>query len=144
MTTGQAIVAEARRWIDTPFEFQQSCRGAGADCKGFIVGVARECGLPAAQSTWARIADYQRVDPRLLRQGLEETMDLVAAPPEPGDLLLIRLLDKQCRLKPQHMAIYCGNNRMIHTMWSGPSRVRETPMCELHWKAVDSIWRWRV
>lgn len=138
MTVGEAVVVEARGWIDTPFEPQQSCRGAGCDCKGLIVGVARECGLPAADSTYAAMADYRRVDSDLLRRGLEETMDLVAVA-EPGDILLILLAGK-----PQHMAIYCGENRMIHTMWSGPSRVRETPMGRSLWGQVDSIWRWRA
>lgn len=135
---GQEIVAEARRWINTPFEPQQSCRGAGADCKGLVVGVARECGLPAASSPYAAIADYRRVDSELLLRGLNDTMDKVIQP-QPGDILLILLAGK-----PQHMAIYCGDNRMIHTLWSGPSKVRETPMGKSMWAQVDSIWRWRA
>ncbi len=140
MTTGEAIVAEARTWLDTPFEGQQACKGAGCDCKGLIVGVARELGLPEASSRWARINDYQRADADLLRAGLADMMDEVDTPMA-GDVLLIRI---GVPPKPQHMAIYCGDNRMIHTLWSGPSRVRETPMCDLHWKAIDSIWRWRT
>lgn len=137
---GAAIVAEARAWIDTPFQGQQACKGAGCDCKGLIVGVARELGLPEAQSRWAQIADYRQADSALLIEGLAATMDPVAdrTPIRPGDLLLILLQGK-----PQHLAIYSGQNKMIHTLWSGPARVRETPMCGLHWDAVHSIWRWR-
>lgn len=134
------IVREARSWIDTPFQGQQSCKGVGCDCKGLVVGVARALDMPEAQSRWARIVDYQSADGRLLIEGLAEMMDPVPdrASVQPGDLLLVLL-----RGKPQHLAIYTGENRMIHTLYSGPSRVRETPMGRLHWNAVHSIWRWR-
>lgn len=74
---------------------------------------------------------------------------------EAGDLLLILLTDQDGKRKPMHMAIYAGRQasprrpglareEMIHTMWSGVSRVRATPMGTAHWEAVDSIWRWRA
>ncbi len=37
----EQIVAEARRWIGTPYVHQNSIRGAGADCLGLIRGVWR-------------------------------------------------------------------------------------------------------
>lgn len=36
-----AVVAEARRWIGTPYVHQASCLGAGADCLGLLRGVWR-------------------------------------------------------------------------------------------------------
>lgn len=35
------LVAEARRWLGTPFVHQGSCRGAGCDCLGLIRGLWR-------------------------------------------------------------------------------------------------------
>ncbi len=39
--TRRAIVAEARRWIGTPYCHQASALGAGADCLGLLRGVWR-------------------------------------------------------------------------------------------------------
>lgn len=138
MTLGERVVAEARTWRGTPFHPQASCKHAGADCAGLITGVARELNLPAANSIYAGMADYQRVDPELLQRGLAETMDLVDEA-QPGDLLLLVVAHK-----PQHLAVYCGNNRMIHTYYAGPSMVIEVPMGRSWWRAVHSIWRWRA
>lgn len=38
----KAIVAEARRWIGTPYHHQARLHGVGVDCAGLIIGVARE------------------------------------------------------------------------------------------------------
>lgn len=37
--TRAAIVAEARRWLGTPYRHQASVIGAGADCLGLVRGV---------------------------------------------------------------------------------------------------------
>ena len=37
-----AIVAEAHRWIGTPYRHQASLRGVGCDCLGLLRGVWRE------------------------------------------------------------------------------------------------------
>lgn len=36
-----AVVAEARRWIGTPYAHQASCLGAGTDCLGLLRGIWR-------------------------------------------------------------------------------------------------------
>ena len=41
MTASDAAVAEARRWIKTPYVHQASRMGAGTDCLGLIRGVWR-------------------------------------------------------------------------------------------------------
>ncbi|TCP61931.1 NlpC/P60 family putative phage cell wall peptidase [Rhodovulum bhavnagarense] len=40
-TLGDTVVAEARRWIGTPYVHQASALGAGADCLGLLRGVWR-------------------------------------------------------------------------------------------------------
>ncbi len=52
------IVAEARRWIGTPYRHQASCIGAGADCLGLVRGVwrallgAEPLALPGYTDDW--------------------------------------------------------------------------------------------
>lgn len=132
-----AIVAEARSWLGTPFHWQGSVKGIGCDCKGLIVGVARALGLPGADGLYAGIADYQKVDGQLLRKGLGEAMT-ISANPLPGDVLLLCVAGKA-----QHLAILTENNRMIHTYGKGPSKVVEVPMGRVWWAALDSVWKWK-
>ena len=39
--TRDAIVAEARAWIGTPYRHQASLKGVGCDCLGLVRGVWR-------------------------------------------------------------------------------------------------------
>jgi hypothetical protein len=40
MFTRDAVIAEARSWLGTPWHHQASLKGVGCDCIGFIRGVA--------------------------------------------------------------------------------------------------------
>jgi NlpC/P60 family putative phage cell wall peptidase len=59
----EAILAEAVRWIGTPYCHQASRRGVGADCLGLIVGIwnalaTTPLDLPRHdQRSWAQHAD---------------------------------------------------------------------------------------
>lgn len=132
-----AIVAEARRWIGTPFRWQQAAKGQGCDCKGLVAGIARAVGRPEGASVYALMtAQYRRaVDPALLQRGLDELFDRVDAM-EPGDVLLMRVAGKA-----QHLGIYVGGGRMIHTYAKGPRQVMEVPL-NPEWPIV-AIYRWR-
>ena len=130
------IVAEAREWLGTPFIWQASLKGVGCDCKGLVVGVARELGRPEAASLHARMADYStNVPAHTLRAGLAANLDRVSEP-EPGDVLLMRIAGK-----PQHLGIFAGDS-VIHTYGKGPKRViaHSTPVA-LRAFPLDSIWR---
>lgn len=135
--TGAQVLAVARGWDGTPFRWAQSAKGVGCDCKGFIRGVARELGRPEADSIPGASENYRKVDPRALKRGMAALFDKVTEA-RPGDLLLMNLAGK-----PMHLAIYLGDNRMIHTYAKGPGRVIEVPMGRVWWNALDSIWRWR-
>ena len=39
--TCEAIIAEARSWLGTPWHHQASLKGVGCDCIGFVRGVAK-------------------------------------------------------------------------------------------------------
>ncbi len=59
MISRSDIVAEARRWIDTPYRHQGSTIGAGADCLGLVRGVWRRLlgqepePIPAYTEDWS-------------------------------------------------------------------------------------------
>lgn len=134
------IAAVAEEWIDVPFRWQGAVR-TGCDCKGFVAGVARECGRPEASSVEALAADYGgKVDVARLKAGLARMFDRVAlAQRRAGDVLLLKIAGKA-----QHLAIYAPKpgkpDRVIEAMPNGPGRVRPAT-----WRTerIDSVWRWR-
>ncbi|MEO0936998.1 MAG: NlpC/P60 family protein [Pseudomonadota bacterium] len=85
------VVAEARRWIGTPYVHQASVRGAGADCLGLVRGIWRalygaEPELPPAYTMdWSE----PQGDERLWRAALRhlEPRDAISV----GDVILFRM-----------------------------------------------------
>jgi NlpC/P60 family putative phage cell wall peptidase len=135
MLARDAIVAEAREWKETPFHWEASVKGVGCDCKGLVAGVARALGRPEGDALEAHARAYsRRVDERALKRGLQRLFDEVAVA-EPGDILLLPVAGKA-----QHMAIYTGEGRMIHTA-RGLHKVIEVPVGKS--RPIDSIWTWR-
>jgi cell wall-associated NlpC family hydrolase len=136
---GPAIALEAEQWLGTPFQWQASLKGVGADCKGLIAGVARACGRQEGESLEAMAGDYgAQVPAARLRAGLAALFDQVATA-QPGDVLLLK-----CGGKAQHLAIAAPiegqPSRTVQALHTGPRKViairqpRDT---------IDSIWRWR-
>lgn len=143
MITREDIVREARAWIGTPFHWQASVKGRGADCKGLVWGIARELGLPEAQSPFASIdASYRgTVDAKLLAQGLKETFRRVAEP-SLGDVLLLKIGGKA-----QHLAILVEDGpkpRMIHTYHTSGrvNHVIDVPFQACWRSELASAWTW--
>lgn len=140
MKNNERVVAEAREWIGTKFHPQASVKGHGCDCKGLVWGVARELGLPEADSFYANIANYdlkKAIDWRLLKKGMAEVFDRVDEPMA-GDVLLLEVHGK-----PGHLAI-CTGDRAIHAQIAPNDRVKETTMrALLKMCPLDSVWRWR-
>jgi len=138
---GAAIVTEAREWLGTPFVWGQSAKGRGCDCKGLVQGVARELGLPEADTFYATFSSYRPDKPvpvSLLKEGMAAVFDQVSEP-EPGDVLLLKY-----RGSAQHLGIYCGDT-VIHAQGAGfKTKVKETNFAALTKLCpVDSIWRWK-
>jgi len=135
---GEQVAALAEEWIDVPFKWQGTVR-KGCDCKGLIVGIARELNRPEAESLEALRGDYGGVVPvHDLKAGLARLFDK-ADERQPGDVLLLKMGGLA-----QHLAIYCPTearpNRVIEAMPHGPAKVRPA-VWPLHY--IDSIWRWR-
>lgn len=91
--TGPFIVAEARRWIGTPYRHQHALRGAGCDCLGLIRGVWEalygDLPLPITPYTpdWGEPQGHEAVleaaTRRLVRRPLQA--------PLLGDVILFRM-----------------------------------------------------
>lgn len=133
--TGADVVREAREWKGTPFKWQASLKGVGCDCKGLVWGVARELGLPEAESIHAKVADYATVDTRRLLRGMQETFRRVREL-SPGCVVLLNMGERV-----QHMGIVTPNE-LIHATSREPKMVVVTPITRF-WRArIASIWAW--
>jgi cell wall-associated NlpC family hydrolase len=141
MTFGERVAEEALSWAGTPFKWGQAQKGQGADCKGFISGVARELGRPEAENFYATFANYRSDRPvpsDLLLEGMEATFSRVDDI-RPGDVLLLSF-----RRKPGHLAIATSAGKAVHTQISSKAWVKETTLSALfHFYPLHSIWRWR-
>ena len=133
-----AIVAEARRWIGTPYRHQASCRGAGADCLGLVRGVWRALygsepePAPPYTPDWAEFADGG--EPLIAAA----TRHLLALPTEhavAGDLLVFRMRDHG---PAKHLGILASPRlapgRIVHA-WSRGA------VCETH---LTASWLRRI
>lgn len=93
MTLGLQVIAEARRWIGTPYLHQASVRGAGTDCLGLLRGVWRAVlgdepePMPAYTEDWAE-PTKDEVLLAAARRWLREKPD---GQPAFGDVLLFRM-----------------------------------------------------
>jgi NlpC/P60 family putative phage cell wall peptidase len=91
------IVAEARSWLDTPFQHQGRVKFVGVDCVGLVLGVAKALGIHLVDSQgYPRTPDGKSLqaacESQLIRTPLEQM--------QPGDVALFRF-----QVDPQHVAI---------------------------------------
>lgn len=132
MITRDAIVAEAREWIGTPWHHQAALKGKGCDCIGLIYGVARALGIPEAARFRAdpRFRGYGRTpEPSMLRAAIAEYLN-VADVERPGDILLMRF-----DAEPQHFGFLSTPDYMIHA-YAQARKVVEN--------RIDDKWRRRI
>ena len=92
---GERVVAEARRWIGTPYQHQASCIGAGADCLGLLRGVWRGLlggepeHVPPYSPDWAEPGGTEVLWQAACRHLCQKPIAEEAA----GDVLLFRMRD---------------------------------------------------
>jgi NlpC/P60 family putative phage cell wall peptidase len=129
----EQLVAEARRWIGTPYRHGASVRGLGCDCLGLVTGVASAVlgaqalpTVPVYPPDWAEASRRELLmeacDAHLLRPGGQARA---------GDLLLFRWRDGR---PASHLAFVSGEGTIIH------SHLRAV-VAEV---ALLTAWRWRV
>jgi NlpC/P60 family putative phage cell wall peptidase len=135
----QAVVAEARTWLGTPYAHQQMCKGAGVDCGMLVGGVAIGAGVITPEFWRARFATFQGYA-RMPANGMLERIcrSFMSVKPlaemEPGDVLVMRF-----EREPHHLAIVAdhpaGGFSIIHAL-AKPGEVVE--------HGLDFKWRARV
>lgn len=153
--TGAAVVAEARRWIGSPFVHAGMDRETGCDCAGLILGVGRACGLtekhlptygpqtsPEVLLETLGLTDLQLVYFGCGPSGIPEEWMLAEGwgAAEPGDVVVLLVAAPRGRPHPRHLAYWTGSG-LIHA--EGNHGVVETPL-DVRWRRrLHSVWRWR-
>lgn len=91
-----ALVTLARGWIGTPYLHQASCKGAGCDCLGLLLGLWREHlgGLPAEVPAYTQDWSESAGDERLWRAAAAHLVPRLIQDAAPGDVLLFRMRDR--------------------------------------------------
>lgn len=127
------VVAEAHRWIGTPYRHQASLKNVGCDCLGLLRGVWRALygvepeAMPAYAPDWAEAGGGERLADAARRHLAEIVLDEAM----PGDVLLFRW---RPHLPAKHAAILSAPGRMIHA-YDGAA------VCEVHYAP---FWQRRV
>lgn len=91
-TRRKTVLAEARRWIGTPYRHQASCRGAGSDCLGLLRGIWRALhgeepqAMPPYSADWAETGGRET----LLEAGRRWLLEIALEAAKPGDVLVFR------------------------------------------------------
>jgi cell wall-associated NlpC family hydrolase len=86
-----AVVAEARKWIGTPYHNCADVKGAGVDCGMLIVRVFVDTGLCAPFDPRPYPADWHlhRSEERYLGFVFDRCSDVTE--PQPGDVMVVRI-----------------------------------------------------
>jgi NlpC/P60 family putative phage cell wall peptidase len=107
------IVAEARRWIGTPYRHAASLFGIGCDCLGLVRGVWRVLygaepeHVPPYSPDWAEAGGREVLRETAARHMTASPLDAAG----PGDLLLFRWRDG---MPAKHCGIATQAGRMVH------------------------------
>ena len=108
-----AVVAEARRWIGTPYVDQQTVRGAGCDCLGLVRGVWRAVVGPEPTEVPPYTRDWGETGPvEVMMAGALEWMVQVPLPEAgAGAVVLFRMRSGAIA---KHCGILTGEGTMVH------------------------------
>lgn len=134
MTDRAAIVDEARSWIGTPFQHQQSLRGVGCDCIGFVRGVARGVGMndPFASGEAMKYFGYGRTpEPKAFRAACAAfLLPIGRGDVLPGDILTFRFGPD-----PMHFAIMADRELpyIVHA-YAQAKKVVENRLDHAYWE----------
>lgn len=128
----EAIVAEARRWIGTPYRHQASLIHVGCDCLGLVRGVWRALVGPEPERAppyspdWAEARGEETLALAARRHFTSVDADAFLA----GDVLLFRFREHAAA---KHLGIATGATHMVHA--HGGACVAEAPI---------GVWRKRI
>lgn len=108
----EAILAEARGWLGTPYHSGARVRGAGVDCAQLLVAVFVAAGaIPAIEPRYVPDWHLHRSEEKFLGW-LERFADRIdEADAKPGDVFVWQY--GRCF---SHAAIYMGDRQLIHAV----------------------------
>lgn len=108
-----AIIAEARRWIGTPYRHQASLFGIGCDCLGLVRGVWRAVIGPEPEAPGAYTPDWAEAGGAelLALAGGRHFIEIGPAAFAPGDVLLFRW---RGHTPAKHLGIAASVSSMVH------------------------------
>jgi NlpC/P60 family putative phage cell wall peptidase len=112
----EAIVAEARRWLGTPYRHQASLGGVGADCLGLIRGVWRSVVGEEPEKAPPYTPDWVEAlgEETLLSAARRHCREIAIGAAREGDILLFRMA---MGAPAKHAGIVSGEDRIIHSYW---------------------------
>ena len=102
-TDGVAIGDFAKNYIGLPYVWGGTSLTSGADCSGFVQQIFKHFNISLPRVTYDQIGEGQSVGIKGLR---------------PGDLVFF---DTSSKEGPDHVGIYLGDGKMIHTPRPGKS-----------------------
>ena len=106
------VVAEARRWLGTPYRHQASLCGAGCDCLGLLRGVWRAVVGPEPEALPPYRASLRDiVSASALEMTADRLLDRTIQSPGAGRVVLFRM---RTDLPAKHCGILTGEDRFIH------------------------------
>lgn len=130
-----AALAEARRWLGTPYRHQASVRGEGADCLGLVRGIWRAVIGPEPEAPPPYAPDWAETGgaETLLEAARRRLVEIEPAEAQPGDVLLFRMSPaaavKHCAVlsaapaaggPPEPKMIHAYWGRSVVESWMGP------------------------
>ncbi|TNJ46731.1 NlpC/P60 family protein [Phaeobacter sp. B1627] len=106
-------LAEARRWLGTPYRHQGAVQGAGCDCLGLIRGIwqALYAEEPERVPPYSRDWAERDSDERLWRAALRHLCEVEAGQERAGQVLLFRM---RSGAVAKHLGLASGRDRFIH------------------------------
>lgn len=139
MPTREAIQAQARLYIDTPFIHQGRLRGRGLDCVGLVLSVAEDLRINDKSGVPILLDDYRQYGPQpegtlVLDCCRDRLIEKQIKDLKPGDVICTRIPDT-----PTHTAIIVERNNtlyMVHAYQGGAQK------CVEH--IMDFKWRRRI
>lgn len=128
MIPASAVIAEARRWIGTPYQHQGRLHGVGVDCGGLIIEVGN-----ALQLLSLTYSNYGRIPHQgMLRKVCDEQLVRIGDV-QPGCIALMSFVPHPAQ--EQHLGIITDEGTLIHAY-------AHAQACVEH--RYSSVWRGRT